>query len=105
MNQTVWNISSLYLEFVSDFEFWVSDFLLLPVPDEEPTAPGTNCLWLLRFRPDQVHRAPLRGLLIGDRRETYNNCDVWHAIVKRGGECKMESGSDNAHSEGTCREY
>ena len=55
----------------------------LPVPDEKPAAPGTNCLWLLRFRPDQVDRAPLRGLLIGDRRKIQNNSRDWHAIVKR----------------------
>ena len=65
------------------FEF----FSASPVPDEKPHAPGTDCLWLLRFRPDQVYRAPLRGLLIGDRHETFNDCYVWHAIDKPGAAC------------------
>ena len=57
---------------------------LWPVPDEKPTAPGTDCLWLLRFRPDQVHRAPLRGLLSRRPAQIHiYSCD-WHAIVKRG---------------------
>ena len=32
--------------------------------DERPTAQRGDCLWLLYFYPDQVHRSPLRGPLI-----------------------------------------
>ena len=40
--------------------------------DERPTAPGAYCLWLLTFAPDQVHRSPLRGPLIGRRLAAYH---------------------------------
>ena len=36
-------------------------------PDERPTAPGDDCLWLLTFVPDLVRRSPLRGPLAGSR--------------------------------------
>ena len=41
----------------------------LPVtpPDERSTAPGGYRLWLLTFVPDQVHRPPLQGPLVGGR--------------------------------------
>ena len=35
--------------------------------DERPTAQKADCLWLLFFNPDQVHRAPSQGPLIGGR--------------------------------------
>src|SRR6185437_14343516 len=35
--------------------------------DERPAAQRADCLWLLDFSPDQVHRSPLRGPLIGSR--------------------------------------
>ena len=36
--------------------------------DERPFAQEDGCLWLLTFVPDQVHRSPSRGSLIGGRR-------------------------------------
>jgi hypothetical protein len=36
-------------------------------PNERPTAQKGDCLWLLDFSPDQVHRPPLRGPLIRGR--------------------------------------
>ena len=45
------------------------DFVTLQTAaDERPTAQRGDCLWLLYFYPDQVHRSPLRGPLIRSRR-------------------------------------
>ena len=38
-----------------------------PTADERPAAQKADCLWLLFFNPDQVHRAPSQGPLIGGR--------------------------------------
>ena len=35
--------------------------------DERPSAQRDDCLWLLRLGPDQVHRSPSQGPLIGIR--------------------------------------
>src|SRR5262245_39384639 len=39
-----------------------------PASHERPDAQRDDCLWLLTFVPDQVHRSPLRGPLMGGRR-------------------------------------
>jgi len=36
---------------------------------ERPTAHEENCLWLLTFVPDQIHRSPLQGPLARRRRQ------------------------------------
>jgi len=38
--------------------------------DERPSAQRDDCLWLLRLGPDQVHRPPSQGPLIGTRTDS-----------------------------------
>ena len=47
--------------------------------DERPVAQRDDCLWLLTFVPDQVHRSPLRGSLIGDRNAWLAGSILTHA--------------------------
>ena len=59
---------------------------LSSAPDEEPTVPGADCLWLLTFAPDQVHRSPLRGPLIRSRRQMRTDIVTSRASDVKGGQ-------------------
>ena len=50
------------------FSLLSSLFSLPAASDERPVTPGDDCLWLLTFVPDQIHRSPLQGPLAGCRR-------------------------------------
>ena len=54
------------------------------VADEGPTAQRADCLWLLDFSPDQVHRSPSRGPLIGDRLDAPGG-RIWRIVAAGAG--------------------
>ena len=64
---------------------------LLPAPDEKPTVPGTDCLWLLTFAPDQVRKAPLRGLLIRSRQLIVLQTFYRPSPILKGGQTELRS--------------
>src|SRR4029079_17038862 len=83
---SVARISSIVGSASSNPKSKVHDPKLLAAPDERPTAQKGDCLWLLDFSPDQVHRPPLRGPLIRGRlaRRFQTSCTAWPADGQTG---------------------